>query len=311
MTNLRKRLPPLTSLAAFETVCRLGSFTKAAYELNLTQAAVSRQIIKIEHDLGVTLFERRSHDVGLTHEGERFARTVNPAINAIGDAAQIMRASGSESNQLIIFSEMCLAAYLIVPLMPKFQAMFPQVNIKLLTSSKPMEDLLETFDIGFQYGAADKRVFTPLSTWSDEIIVVCSPEFRRTLPEKCSIQDLQVVTLIHTQQAGAGWMSWSGFFESYGANLMEKKASLVFNAHNSAIDAAISGGGIVLGWRFIVNRAIDEGKLVQIENYSVSSPDNLHAYARKNHDNSHMVKKYIRWLREVLTNTTFCSAGKT
>lgn len=302
MTNLRKRLPPLTSLAAFEAVCRLGSFTKAAYELSLTQAAISRQIIKLEQDFGVTLFERRSHDVGLTHDGERFARTVNPAINAIGDAAQIMRANGTESDQLVIFAEMCLAAYLIVPLMPKFQAMFPEVNIKLLTSSKPMEEALETFDMGFQYGAADKRVFTPLSTWSDEIIVVCSPEFRRTLPEKCAIQDLQEATLIHTQQAGAGWMSWSNFFERFHTKLKENKGSLVFNAHNSAIDAAISGSGLVLGWRFIVNRTINEGKLVQIGDFSVSSPDNLHAYARKNQVKSHMAKRYIKWLKEVLTN---------
>ena len=76
-------------MAAFEAVCRQGGFTKAAYELSLTPAAVSRQIIKLEQDLGVTLFERRSHDVGLTNDGERFARTVNPAINSIGDAAQL------------------------------------------------------------------------------------------------------------------------------------------------------------------------------------------------------------------------------
>jgi LysR family glycine cleavage system transcriptional activator len=302
MTNLRRRLPPLTSLAAFESACRLGSFTKVAYELNLTQAAISRQIIKLEQDLGVTLFERRSHDVGLTHDGERFARTVNPAINTIGDAAQIMRASGTESDQLVIFSEMCLASYLIVPLMPKFQALFPQVNIKLLTSSQPMEDVLETFDIGFQYGAADKRVFTPISIWSDEIIVVCSPRFRGTLPEECRIQDLQKAPLIHTQQTGAGWMSWPGFFERFGANLTENKASLAFNAHNSAIDAAISGSGLVLGWRFLVNRAIDEGKLVQVGDFSVSPPDNLHAYARKNHGKSHLVMKYITWLRGALTS---------
>jgi DNA-binding transcriptional LysR family regulator len=307
MRNLRQKLPPLTSLAAFEAVCKLGSITKAAKELNLTQAAVSRQIIKLEQNLGVTLFERRSHDVGLTGEGERFAQIVNPAINAIGDAAEVTRANGTESNQLVIFSEVCLAAYLIVPLMPRFQALYPQLNIKLLTSNNPMENVLETFDIGFQYGSADKRMFTTLSTWTDEIIAVCSPAFRQTLPEECDIQDLQKAPLIHTQQTGAGWLSWSDFFERYNTNLKEDKANLVFNAHNSAIDAAISGSGLVLGWRFLVNRAIDEGKLVQVGNFSVLSPDNLHAYARKIHGKSDMVKKYIKWLRGTLASTESAS----
>ena len=302
MTNLRRKLPPLTSIPAFEAVCRHGSFTKAAYELNLTQAAISRQIIKLEQDLGVTLFERRSRDVGLTIDGERFARSVNPAINSIGDAAQTMRASGTESDQLVIFSEMCLAAYLVVPLMPRFQALFPQVTIKLLTSSEPMEEIMEPFDIGFQYGMADKRMFTSVSTWSDEIIVVCSPDFKRTLPEEIDIRDLQKMPLIHTQQTGPGWISWSGFFDKFGNNLKENKPSLVFNAHNSAIDAAISGSGLVLGWRFLVNRAIEEGKLVQIGDFSVSSPDKLHAYARKNRDNSTLVMTYIKWLKKALTN---------
>jgi LysR family transcriptional regulator, glycine cleavage system transcriptional activator len=297
MINLRKKLPPLTSLAAFEAVSRLGSFTLAARELNLTQAAVSRQIIKLENDLGVALFKRRSKDVVLTPEGERFAHTVNPAVSAIGETAQIMRASGDKTNQLTVFSEMCMAAYWLVPCMPSFQASFPDVSIKLLTSNQPMEDFMGSFDIGFKYGAADERAFVPQSTWPDNVVVVCSPSFRRTLPNDCSIEDLQTSPLIHTHQTGAGWMSWAGFFERFGVSLEENKASLEVNAYNSAIDAAVSGSGLALGWRFLVNREIENGRLVQVGNFAVSSPDDFYAYSRKNNGKEKLVEKYIQWFK--------------
>lgn len=303
--SLRRKLPPLTSLAAFEAVCRLNSFTKAAHELNLTQAAISRQIIKLEEDLGVTLFERRSHDVGLTQDGERYARTINPAINAIGDATQIMKSNKAEADQLVIFSETCMAAYRIVPRMPRFQALFPHVSIKLLTSNEAMEDVIDPFDIGFQYGPADKRLFISKSTWSDNIIVVCSPDFRDTLPEKCRIQDMQEASLIHTQKSGSGWMSWVDFFERFDATLIENKASLTFSTYNSAIDAAISGSGLVLGWRFLVNREIEEGRLVQVGDFSVPSPDNFHAYSKKNGSKPELVEKYIQWFEKELEPTVW------
>ena len=297
MMNLRKKLPPVTSLAAFEALCRHRSFTLAAQELNLTQAAVSRQIIKLEQDLGVAMFERRAHDVCLTPEGERFARTVNPAINAIGDAGHVARSNGADANQLTIFSEMCLAANWLVPRMPGFQALHPNVSIKLLTSNLPMEDEADAFDIGFKYGLADKRVFAPISTWSDSVVVVCSPEFRKSLPENCSIHDLQQAPLIHTHQSGAGWISWSEFFGRFDVKLAENKASLEFNAYNSALDAAISGGGLVLGWRFLVDREIENGRLVQIGDFSIPSPDNLYAYSRKNGNKEELVGKYIQWFK--------------
>ena len=74
MNMLRNRLPPLTSLLPFEAAARLESFSKAADELHITQAAISRQIRALEQDLGVKLFVRRNRAVFLTDRGERWQR---------------------------------------------------------------------------------------------------------------------------------------------------------------------------------------------------------------------------------------------
>ena len=181
MGNLRNRLPPLTSLAAFDAVCRLSSFTKAASELCLTQAAISRQIIALERHLDIALFERRAHDVALTAEGKWFAEAVNPAINAIGDATTKIKSN--QTNRLIIFSEPCIANYWVTPRISKYQAQFPHTTITLLTSNLPIDEATEVFDIGLQYGSVNKKSFAQQAKWSDEIIVVASPEIHSKLPK--------------------------------------------------------------------------------------------------------------------------------
>ena len=190
MPNLRNRLPPLNSLAAFEAAARHGSFTRAAVELNLSQAAISRQIRVLEEHLGVSLFERRRHDVGLTPDGERYARTVNPAVNAIGDATAAIKVSGESIDQVVICSEICLAAFWLVPRLSRFQALHPGLDLKLLTSNRPMEMESEPFDVALQYGLPANAGFMSHPLCTDEIVVVCSPTVRKKLPAQCQAADL-------------------------------------------------------------------------------------------------------------------------
>lgn len=88
MTHLKKKLPPLTSLVAFEAAARLGSFTAAAEELNVSREAVSRQIRALEAHLGVTLFARDANRAAMGPLGEQFFSTVSPNLWAIAALAQ-------------------------------------------------------------------------------------------------------------------------------------------------------------------------------------------------------------------------------
>lgn len=133
ISNLRNRLPSLGTLAAFEAASRLGTFTQAAAELNLTQAAVSRQIRMLEDHLGVLLFKRCRHDVILTAEGERFSARVNPALRSIGDATDSIRYGYAED--LTICSEICFAAHWLMPRLSRFQAKNEGLNLRIVTSS--------------------------------------------------------------------------------------------------------------------------------------------------------------------------------
>ncbi|MFV1527843.1 MULTISPECIES: response regulator [unclassified Phaeobacter] len=88
MKQLKRHLPPLTSLLAFEAAARLGSFTAAAEELNVSREAVSRQIRTLESHLGISLFERDANRALMGAAGARFFATVSPNLTAIAVAAK-------------------------------------------------------------------------------------------------------------------------------------------------------------------------------------------------------------------------------
>ena len=119
MEKWQRNLPPLTSLLPFEAAARHESFTLAAEELGLTQAAISKQIRILEKDLGTVLFERRNRAVFLTEEGRRFGRIVGLALGDISQEATFMRKSGS-SGEIVLFCQLCEAFYWLMPRLSDF-----------------------------------------------------------------------------------------------------------------------------------------------------------------------------------------------
>jgi LysR family glycine cleavage system transcriptional activator len=294
MSNLRSRLPPLGALAAFEAACRHGSFTRAARELNLTQAAVSRQIRALEQYLGVDLFERRRHDVVITPEGERFARTVNPALSAIGDATTALK-SGDQA-ELIIFAELCLGAHWLMPRLSRFQATHPALSLNIHTSNRPIETESEPFDVALSYGVSNHPAFVSEPIGPERILAVCSPAARKRLPRRCGAKDLAAADLIHFEHRGSDWIDWRQFLDAFGAR-PRRHPRLVFNTYNSAIDAALEGHGVVLGWGHVVKKPIADGRLVAVGDLAIDSPDPLSAHIPTNRARHPAVPAFIAWLR--------------
>ncbi len=294
ISSLRHRLPPLGSLAAFEAACRHRSFTRAAAELNLTQAAISRQIRALETHLGVRLFERRRHDVALTAEGQRYAAEVNPALAAIGDASVALKSGYVE--ELTIFSELCLAAHWLMPRLSRFQALHPNLSLKILTSNRPIEAETEKFDVALSYGLSRSAAFRSEELVPDMIVAVCSPQVRRKLPQRCKAKDLAVTDLIHFEQRDTDWMDWRQFLAAFKTK-PRGPARLIFHTYNSAVDAAIEGYGVALGWRHVIDKPLNDGRLVEIDGFRVASPDPLCAHTPANRSSSAAARTFTAWMR--------------
>jgi DNA-binding transcriptional LysR family regulator len=170
-------LPPLHTLIAFEATVRLGSFTRAGEELNLTQSAVSRQIATLEQSLGRTLILRNHNGLTLTTAGERYLHRVRYLLEECADAtAKVMRHAGE--NEINLACSSGIAQFWVPQRLAAFRKAYPDIRFNLI-----MRDGITTlsgfeFDVGMYYLKQSNIIhFDTIRLFDEEMFPVCSPEY--------------------------------------------------------------------------------------------------------------------------------------
>src|SRR5919109_1400056 len=150
MVNTRSALPPLSAVRAFEAAARHGSFTKAAAELGMTQAAVSYQVKLLEDRVGAPLFLRLPKRVALSEAGKRLAPPVTEAFQRLAAAFASLR----ESNEgvLSVTAILSFASNWLVPRLGSFQLAHPNIAVRLETSQRMVDFSREEIDVGIRGG---------------------------------------------------------------------------------------------------------------------------------------------------------------
>ncbi len=304
MPNLRQRLPPMATLVAFEASARLGSFTRAAAELNLTQAAVSRQIRIMEDNMQSRLFERRRHDVSLTESGQRLAASVSVSLRSIAETADAIRNAPAGDNGVTVFCEMALASHRLIPRLDAFSHQHPDVQLKILTSNQSLETVGEPVDVGLQFGKRDSKRFETIDICGDTVFAISAPALLDQIDGPISIQTFNRLRLLHLEQPWQDWMDWPKFLAAHGAVFDPKPGDLVFDTYSSLIEAVIAGSGIALGWGLTIENRLKEGLLVKVGDMMLPAPERFYAHVPKSKRRSPAVNKFIAWLKEELASTS-------
>jgi LysR family transcriptional regulator, glycine cleavage system transcriptional activator len=136
---VRRHLPPLNAIKAFEAAARLGSFTRAAEELNVTHGAISRQIRVLEDWLGVRLFQRTSRNAVATRTGTDLLAEAGPALDRLANASQRARSSAQARGSLCVSALPTFAMRWLIPRLPEFQRDHPSLELRIVTASTPAE----------------------------------------------------------------------------------------------------------------------------------------------------------------------------
>lgn len=297
MSELSRRLPPLNSLVSFEAALRLGSFTRAADELALSQASISRRVRELEEDLGVPLFERRRYDVVPTEEGERLGATVRVALQELADSTERLRARGEGRERLTIFSDMSLGNALVAPCLGEFQRINPQLKLRILSSYEPIESIREEFDIGLQCGNWADDLFSIEPIADDVIFPVCSPEFAEALPNPATPVDIANRPLLHLADVGRKWPDWRSFLAFFRLKEPKPTEGLTFNSYQICLDVAEQGDGIALGWGHTVKDRLVSGRLVRIEGLTMPVANAVNVYRRKGAKPKRTAEQFVALLR--------------
>ncbi len=256
---MRYNLPPLNSLPAFEAAARKNSFTKAAQELCLTQAAVSFQVRNLEKALGVDLFERHHQALILTRAGEDLHKAVQDAFARL--AAEKAAITGRKPKRsFTISAPVSFCSKWLVPRLRRLHEEIPGMML-LIDANDSLLDLNDgSVDLAIRYATTGCTDMDKQIMMEDTVFPVCSPAIPEALGRELELDDLTSIPLLHDQMLDVTWADW---LSSVGAALPALALGMRFSHTGHSIDAAISGRGLALGRLPLVADDLANGRLVQ------------------------------------------------
>ena len=255
---MRRRLPSLNALKAFEATARQESFTKAAHELCVTQGAVSQQVKGLEAELGVRLFRRERQRLVITEAGRTYLEVVRDAFDrlAMGTEHLLQR---QKSGTLTITTSPNFAAKWLVHRLGRFSEAHPEIELRISASIQHVDFAREDIDLAIRHGVGQWPGLHVTRLCAEELFPVCSPELVRGRGALRSPRDLKRHTLLHADDTG-DWVKW---LKLAGVDDVDFKRGTVFNQASMAIDAAVDGQGIALARTALAAWDLLSGRLVR------------------------------------------------
>ena len=292
---MARRLPPLNSLKSFEAAGRLLSFTRAAQELNVTQAAVSHQIKVIEEYLGVTLFARYPRKLALTDQGKALLPEVIEAFdkvsNAIGAVSQ-----EPVSKMVSVRLAPSFAAKWLSPRLKYFWLQYPEVDLCLYHAHPSVDFDREDIDIAVTYGKGDWPGVVADPLLSLDFFPVCTPTFMTNDKPLSDINNLRYYTLLHD----ANYRCWRDWINLAGVSELNANKGTIIDDTNVLIQAAVDGQGVALGSTTFVQDLLDSGKLIKPFDITLENEFAYYIVCPEAHLKNPSILAFKNWLLELI-----------
>lgn len=258
-----RRLPSLLALRAYEAVARNGSMKKAADELNVTPGAVSQLVKKLEDELDCVLLNRINRGFELTEEGVRLQSGLTESFLRMHEAVASVKPV-TENRTLVVACGPPFAAKWLVPRLSGFLKAHPDIDIRISSSFSKLDYHQQNVDIGIRLSNDDDPSLQRIWLGEESVMVLASPEFIKKQKIKEPKDILRVPILSEdTSKHFKHTPSWSDWFESVGLPKNSANRGINFGEHvEQALDAAITGTGVVLGRKVLAARDIESGRLV-------------------------------------------------
>ena len=291
---MRRGRLPLTALRAFEAAGRTESISLAAAELYVSQAAVSRQIKKLETQMGAVLFERIHRGVRLTSEGRCLLSALTQAFDLIDDALGEIGRPGAET--ISVSADPSFAACWLAPRLSAFFEIAPNTDVVLNAEPRVVDFGNDGTTLAIRYAKersswprtearklCDTRLSAYLSPALAKSVDISAPSSLRPLPR------------LH-EDSRDDWHDW---FETAGVAPPTGERGTVFNDSSVMLQAAISGHGVALIDDFFAIHALARGDLIRP--FDISIPGGSYwVVARSLEKLSQAARSFVDWLTHTI-----------
>lgn len=291
---MTRSLPSLAQLEAFEATARLGAVSRAAEALNLTQSAVSRQILALEASLGVPLFARVRKRLILTEAGGAYLEEIGASLAGLEAATRTLRAARGRGGTLSLAVLPTFATAWLTPRLGRFHAAHPQVRLKLSTRLEPFDFAYEPFDGAIHFGAAAWPGAVTEFLAYEEMAAVAAPDLAAGLTSAAAVA---AAPLIQTSTRPFAWREW---FEALGESAPTLSFELQVDTFAMAVEAVASGLGAAVLPLFAVAALVESGRLTVVQNLRLRSASAYYLAYPADRRAHYPMRAFRTWIQEEL-----------
>ncbi|WP_298852021.1 LysR substrate-binding domain-containing protein [uncultured Ruegeria sp.] len=290
--RMRRSLPPLQTLVAFEAAARLNSFTLAGTELNLTQPAISQQVKLLEYRLGVPLFRRSNNQIILTEQGEQFSEAVGMMLNALSESVHNLRPDGGRTT-------------LTVSLLPSFASTWFATRSGRFILDNPQIDLIalstvactgfgqEGADVAIRWGPGGTEDLYEEILLDEHHMLVASTELASALGPAPSIEDLKRYPFVHD----TNYSEWQKVIEGNGGDPDDFREGLYFGDAAATLTAIAAGHGAGVVRDVVASHLLASGQIARLPFKSVKGPHSYFFLCPNRRLKQARVQAFLQWLR--------------
>jgi LysR family glycine cleavage system transcriptional activator len=255
---MARRLPPLNALRAFEAAARHLSFTRAAGELHVTQAAISHQVKALEEHLGRQLFRRMNRALLLTDDGQAYLPSVSRAFALLNEATNDLLTKQAPG-PLTVSALPSFAARWLVPRLGRFRQVQPDIDLRIDPSTALSDFAAGDVDVAIRYGRGRYPGLRTDWLMTEDIFPVSSPALVEGPHPIREPRDLQHQVLLHDDGHG-DWRTW---LLAAGVENVDPARGPIFTDSSMLIQAAMAGQGIALARGVLAADELAAGRLVR------------------------------------------------
>jgi LysR family glycine cleavage system transcriptional activator len=290
---MARKLPSPIALRAFESAARHLSFTRAADDLNVTQAAVSHQIKLLESELGFPLFIRLTRRLMLTHEGQTLYSSVYEAFNKIEETLDKIDSGHGEQVLNVSLTPYFSSKWLTIRL-SRFWSLHPNIDLRLHHTANPGSFDQNDIDLAITWGLDDWPNLDSKQLIRSRVIPVCSPSLISSTNPLSSVEDLANHMLLHEND----YTLWTLWFERAGVKDITFNRGSTMDDSNVLLQAAIDGQGVALGSDILCKDDIKFGRLTIPFDPSLSIPYSYYIVYKPGSLKRPKVNAFYEWLLE-------------
>ncbi|WP_434678905.1 LysR family transcriptional regulator [Pseudomonas sp. R1-18] len=290
---MRRKIPSTATLVSFESAARHESFTKAAQELSLTQSAICRQIGSLEDFLGVELFRRSRRGVKLTEAGLSYSRRVATQLDAVErDTLSVMGQQGANMIELAVVPT--FGTQWLLPRLKDFQQRHPEVTVNLTNRTRPFLFADTDFDAAIYFGDGEWPGAQAHRLMGENPMPVCSPALmngRKTL----SVETIAELPLLQQTTRPYAWRQW---FNVQELSLSRDMTGPRYELFSMLAQAAMHEMGIALIPPFLIQRELQEQRLVIAHPQALASTKAYHLMIPERKTESASLRAFRDWVIE-------------